>query len=41
MYLFGGSAIVKDNNEMYALDLVKHHWSVVKHRHHKTEEDIP
>ena len=41
MYLFGGSAIVKDNSEMYALDLHKHHWSVVKHRHSKTPDDIP
>ena len=41
MYLFGGSAVVKDNTEMYALDLHKHHWSVIKHRHSKVPEDIP
>ena len=41
MYLFGGSSCVEGNDEMYCLDLNKHHWSVIKHRHHKGPEDVP
>ena len=41
MYLFGGSTVCNDNLEMYSLDLHKHHWSVIKHRHTKVPEDTP
>ena len=41
MYLMGGSAVVKDNTDMYSFDFAKNSWALIKPKCTKNEDDIP